>query len=123
MENKFCDNCNNSMYIYLNNDTKQLYLFCKACENTVEYKKEYKNDIIYDNDFNIDLSESINNNKFINYDLTLPHIQSQNVKCPNELCKSIIEELKSDIVYIKYDKDNMKYIYSCNYCGQKWTNK
>ena len=35
---------------------------------------------------------------------------------------SITEGKKSDIIYIKYDKDNMKYIYSCNYCGQKWSN-
>ena len=33
-----------------------------------------------------------------------------------------IENKISDIIYIKYDKDNLKYIYSCNYCGQKWTN-
>ena len=118
MENKFCDNCNNSMYIYLNKDTNKLYLFCKACENKVEYNQ----DIIYENDFNMDLSDSINNNKFINYDLTLPHIQSQNIKCPNDQCESIVKNLKSDIIYIKYDKDNMKYIYSCNYCSQKWTN-
>ena len=97
MENKFCDNCNNSMYIYLNRDTNKLYLFCKSCEHT----EEYKEDIIYDNDFNIDLSESINNNKFINYDLTLPHIHSQNIKCPNNECVSIIENKESDIIYIK----------------------
>ena len=79
---------------------------------------------IYDNinDHYIDLSESINSNKFINYDITLPHIKSDNIKCPNSECISITDEKQSDIIYIKYDKDNMKYIYSCNHCGQKWTN-
>ena len=119
MENQFCENCNNSMYIYLDKDTSKLYLYCKACNNKADYNKN----LIYDNDFNIDLSESINNNKFINYDLTLPHIHNQNIKCSNSQCKSILENKISDIIYIKYDKDNMKYIYSCNYCGQKWTNK
>ena len=119
MENKFCDNCNNSLYIYLDNEQSKLYLYCKACNN----KTDYNNNKIYDNDFNIDLSESINSNKFINYDLTLPHIHNQNIKCPNEECKSIKEKnIKSDIIYIKYDKVNMKYIYNCNYCGQKWSN-
>ena len=118
MENKFCENCNNSMYIYLDKETSKLYLYCKACENKIEYNQ----DLIYDNDFNIDLSESINNNKFINYDLTLPHIHNKNIKCPNEGCISIKEKKLSDIIYIKYDKEDMKYIYSCNYCGQKWTN-
>jgi DNA-directed RNA polymerase subunit M/transcription elongation factor TFIIS len=119
MENHFCDNCNNSMYIFMDKEELKLYEVCKACNNKVEYS----GNLIYDNDFNIDLSESINNNKFIAYDLTLPHIHSQNIKCPNSECVSIVENYKeSDIIYIKYDKDNMKYIYSCNYCGQKWTN-
>ena len=32
------------------------------------------------------------------------------------------KNLESSIIYIKYDKSNMKYIYSCTYCGQKWKN-
>jgi len=108
------------MHVYLDKkvETPKLYLYCKACENKIEYNQ----DLIYDNDFNIDLSESINSNKFINYDITLPHIKSDNIKCPNLECISIIENKQSDIIYIKYDKDNMKYIYNCNYCGQKWSN-
>ena len=116
----FCDDCNNTMYIYLDKDISKLYLYCKTCQN----KKEYDGTLLYNNDNNnIDISESINNNKFINYDITLPHIKSDNIKCPNNDCKSIVENIKSDIIYIKYDKNNMKYIYTCNYCSQKWTNK
>ena len=116
----FCDDCNNTMYIYLDKDISKLYLYCKTCQN----KKEYDGNLLYNNDNNnIDISESINNNKFINYDITLPHIKSDNIKCPNNDCKSIVENIKSDIIYIKYDKNNMKYIYTCNYCSQKWTNK
>jgi len=118
MDNKFCDDCNNAMYIYLNRDESKLYLFCKACNN----KRDYEETLIYDNDFNVDLSESINDNKFINYDSTLPHISNQNIKCPNDECPSVKRSEKSDIIYIKYDKNNMKYIYSCNLCGQKWKN-
>jgi len=118
MENKFCDECNNSMYIYMDRNESKLYLFCKACNN----KRDYNETLIYDNDFNVDLSESINNNKYINYDSTLPRISDQNIKCPNKECKSIKENLDSSIIYIKYDKLNMKYIYSCTFCGQKWKN-
>ena len=114
----FCDDCNNTMYIYLDKDISKLYLYCKTCLN----KKEYNNNLLYNNDSNIKISESINNNKFINYDITLPHIKSNNIKCTNEGCKSIVDKLESDIIFIKYDKNNMKYIYTCNYCGQKWTN-
>ncbi len=117
----FCDDCNNVMYVYLDKDSEipELYLYCKSCLS----KKKYTGNLIYNDDNNIDLSQSINNNKFLNYDITLPHIKSDNIKCPNTECKSVVDPLiKSDIIYIKYDKDNMKYIYSCNHCGQSWTN-
>lgn len=116
----FCDNCNNVMYVYLDkdSDTPELYLYCKSCL----FKKKYTGNLIYNNDHNIDLSESINNNKYLHYDITLPHIKSDNIKCSNSECKSIVDGLQSDIIYIKYDQSNMKYIYTCNYCGQSWTN-
>ena len=116
----FCDDCDNVMYVYLDKEEEipNLYLYCKACLN----KKPYDGNLLYNNDHNIDVSESINNNKYINYDITLPHIKSDNIKCPNEQCKSITDNLQSDIIYMKYDKNNMKYIYTCNYCSQKWTN-
>ena len=53
MENKFCNSCNNSMYIYLDDETSKLYLYCKACENKIDYE----GNLIYDSDFKIDLSE------------------------------------------------------------------
>lgn len=116
----FCDDCDNVMYVYLDKEEEipKLYLYCKACLN----KKPYDGNLLYNNDHNIDVSESINNNKYINYDITLPHIKSDNIKCPNEQCKSITDKLQSDIIYMKYDNNNMKYIYTCNYCSQKWTN-
>ena len=77
---------------------------------------------IYSNDFNLDFSETINNNKYINFDNTLPVIENnQNIKCPNEDCECN-KDAESKITYIKYDEDNMKYIYICKMCGQKWKN-
>ena len=45
-----------------------------------------------------------------------------NIRCPNEECISIQESKQSSVTYIKYDSEDMKYIYICNYCGQKWKN-
>ena len=119
MENQFCENCNNSMYIYLDKDSSKLYLYCKACNNKADYNKN----LIYDNDFNIDLSESINNNKYLSLDVTIPKIKNNKLfKCPNDQCKSIVENKPSNISYVKYDYKNIKYIYICNYCNQKWNN-
>ena len=51
------------------------------------------------------------------------HIKNNpNIKCVNPECISITESKECDITYIKYDMENMKYIYICNHCGQKWKN-
>ena len=72
----------------------------------------------------MDNSQIINENKYITHDLTLPTIQNNvNIKCVNPKCDSIVNKKQSSIKYIKYHYDNMKYIYICNYCGQKWNNK
>lgn len=33
------------------------------------------------------------------------------------------EELDSLIIFIKYDPDNLKYVYVCDYCNTSWKNK
>ena len=116
MDINFCDNCENILYIY-SDDDNNLYLGCKVCES----KKPYSNQkSIYNNEFKINSSETINTNRYINFDNTLPVIEdNKNIKCPNAECP---EKAKSLITYIKYDEENMKYIYICKFCGQKWKN-
>ena len=71
----------------------------------------------------IDISEVHNTNKYITHDITLPKIEGNpNIKCVNDECISVKEGKESSITYIKYDLENMKYIYICNHCGQKWKN-
>ena len=35
---------------------------------------------------------------------------------------SFIKRKITNIKYIKYDYDNIKYLYICQSCNQKWTN-
>jgi len=129
MDINFCDGCENILYIYTDEENK-LYLGCKVCGE----KKDYVNNkSIYSNEFHLDFSETINNNKYLSFDNTLPVINNKNIKCPNEDCVSKTDtkgkkdnkdtkDNKENITYIKYNHDDMKYIYICNYCGQKWKN-
>jgi len=116
MDINFCDNCENILYIY-SDEESNLYLGCKVCS----LKKPYENTkSIYNNEFKIDLSQTINKNKYLNYDNTLPVIEgNKNIKCPNEECP---KKEYSSVTYIKYDEKEMKYIYTCRHCGQKWKN-
>lgn len=51
----------------------------------------------------------------IKYDKTLPHVN--NIKCPDIKCKKT-----TDTIYIKYDLNNMKYLYFCCNCEKFWKN-
>ena len=97
-------------YIYiLNSDT-----LLRTKEIGAIIKTKFKK---YDN------SEYINSNPYITHDITLPKIKkNQNINCTNQECSSITENKECDITYIKYDMENMKYIYICNHCGKKWKN-
>lgn len=121
MDIKFCSKCENILFI-LSNENKDLFLGCKVCGNVEDYDGEK---CIYSNEFTFDQSETINSNKYLTFDNTLPFIENnKNLKCPNEDCDSNTKDEKSsNISYVKYDETNMKYLYICRYCGVKWKNK
>mgnify|MGYP001196231076 CR=1 FL=1 len=52
----------------------------------------------------IDISEIINENKYITHDITLPVIEgNSNIQCTNPECESIKGDKPSSLKYIKYD--------------------
>ena len=120
-ETHFCKQCQNMTFLYTD-ESKNLIHHCKACLYSEPYLK--KNNCIYSIQFKkYDNSEYINSNPYVTHDITLPKIKNNpNIKCVNPECISITESKECDITYIKYDMENMKYIYICNHCGQKWKN-
>lgn len=118
MDVEFCDKCENLLYLYIDNETHKIVMKCKSCGN----QKEMKDQVVEINNnttINVDKSDVINSNPFITHDITLPSIKdNMNIKCQNEECTA--ETI--DIKYIKYDDENMKYLYICNNCGYKWKN-
>ena len=118
MDVKFCDKCENMLYLYKEEDSEKLLYKCKACGNTDQSPEEITK--VFTNMVgHIDKTEVINRNKYITHDVTLPSIRGNtNITCKNKLCDT--EDV--DIKYIKYDEINMKYMYICNHCGCKWKN-
>mgnify|MGYP001163952056 FL=1 len=123
MELNFCDNCNNLMDIYSDEETNKLYLGCKCCSNKVDYNETNK--CIYTNEAHIELSDIINANQYLTEDVTLPVIKGNpNIKCPNEQCIcNVDDKVESEILYIKYDSEKLSFMYICKHCNQKWTNR
>ena len=61
-------------------------------------------------------------NEYTKLDITLPRINY--IKCPNESCTSNKDDFDTDnreILYIRYDNVNMKYVYLCTHCDYNWT--
>ena len=127
----FCSDCNSITYLYVKTDDSEevsedhrdyLIHHCKNCGKNEKF--ENKNNCIYEHSFKkFDSSVLINVNKYITQDPTLPKIKNNiNIKCPNAECESILENKPSEITYIKYNSEDMKYIYICDFCGQKWKN-
>jgi hypothetical protein len=70
-------------------------------------------------------------NKYTKLDPTLPRINT--VRCPNDECPSnrpstsssgggggVVSEKKSEVIYIRYDDTNLKYVYLCAKCDKVW---
>ncbi len=118
MDLKFCDDCENLMDFCLNETSEPIFV-CSRCS-----KKEVVTDpkqlyVVEKKQVNVE--EIINTNEFLKLDPTLPVIQNKNIRCVNINCPSKQSKL-NEINYIKYDEDQLKFMYICKTCGQKWTN-
>lgn len=118
----FCEVCNNLTGLYLRDEDQELIHHCKNCTTSTICNTDER--CIYKIDMKkTDRSLSLNQNKYITHDPTLPTIiGNPNIKCTNMECPSVVNELDSSVSYIKYDIENMKYLYICTHCGQKWKN-
>ena len=121
---KFCNKCDNMYYISIDSDNADnLIYYCRFCQNkddqasgegVVVLKTQYKKS---EQKFNHMV------NRFTKFDPTLPRIH--NMKCPSSECKSNIATAAGDhknpeIIYLRYDDSNMKYLYICAECDVTW---
>lgn len=136
---KFCQNCDNLLYLKISdsNESKEspeegeepesnssfqqenpldekceLRYYCRMCNEV--YSSDKSDSCVFNINFNLD---NIKKNSFINDyiydDITLP--RAEGIKCPNANCP----DAKPEIVYIQYDKENMKFIYVCLSCHRE----
>ena len=115
----FCSQCQNMYYISIDpNDTNKLVYYCRNCGNKdsmlsvenvtiskVQLKKSEQ-----------EFSHIIN--KYTKLDPTLPRINK--ILCPNAECSTNKDDKHREIIYIRYDDRNMKYVYLCSTCNSVW---
>jgi len=117
----FCIKCDNMYYLKISNEnSNNLIYYCRNCgyEDT-----ESSVDNICVSRTQVKRSEQKYShiiNEYTKQDPTLPRINT--IKCPKIDCPSNIEEDKvsRDVLFIRYDDINMKYIYMCSKCDTIW---
>jgi len=102
------------------NDANSLIYYCRNCGH--EDENLTINNICVSNT-EIKRSEQKYNhiiNEYTKFDPTLPRIDT--IKCPNQECISNKpgDKNKKEVIYIRYDDINMKYIYMCAHCDTMW---
>ena len=111
----FCSKCKNMYYIRISkDDDNKLIYYCRKCGNE---------DTTITED-NICVSKTILKrgkqkfshiiNEYTKLDPTLPRVS--NIKCPNDNCED-----ETEVIYVRYDDINMKFVYICSECDTIWT--
>ena len=127
----FCSVCNNMYYISVTPENELQY-YCRNCgniDNTVASEN------ICVSKVNVKHSTTPQSfsqvvNKYTKLDPTLPRIHT--MRCPNDECPSneggggagagagAHNKPKSEIIYVRYDDMNLKYVYLCAKCDKVW---
>jgi DNA-directed RNA polymerase subunit M/transcription elongation factor TFIIS len=115
----FCENCDNMYYLKIADDNENnLIYYCRNCGNE---DTKLTSSIICVSKTQIKRSEQKYShiiNEYTKMDPTLPRINT--IRCPNQTCQSNKDEIKREVIYIRYDDINMKYIYLCAVCDTMW---
>lgn len=117
-ETDFCPTCR--YYLYLDQEEKTLRRVCRNCGFQEEEKQ---GGLVLEIDLKEKTSEGykILMNEFTQEDPTLPHVST--IKCPNMGCDTNTSGVERDVIYLKYDPVNMKFLYICNVCNTQWRSK
>jgi len=115
----FCSSCQNMYYISIDSEnTNKLVYYCRNC-GTKDTSINTNNVTVS----KVQMSKGENKfehiiNKYTKLDPTLPRINK--ILCPNSDCSTNMNNDPREIIYIRYDDINMKYVYLCSTCDTVW---
>jgi len=112
---EFCPECRNMLSISVNGD--KLDRKCLNCNFTKTQDHSSSAVLIASNNATSDIAHRRYMTKDIKYDPTLPRVK--NIVCINEAC-SKPADVENQVIYIKYDYQNLNYLYFCCHCEHFW---
>lgn len=134
---RFCSNCDNVLYTSLSeNDGNSLVYYCRHCGNKDAASQEEMVVVMNTQLKKTQMNFSSFINEYTKFDPTLPRLMK---KCPNENCATnkhrggsgtagadatsgAADEGKSETLYLRYDDNELKYLYMCTVCDTVYTN-
>jgi len=111
---KFCPRCENLFYLTIEEDTLQYT--CKKCGMIENIEEDCTISNIFCNQTRQNVQNSVN--QYTKLDPTLPRINF--LKCPNSTCVNHEDREDREIIYVRYDNVQLKYIYICPKCDTVW---
>lgn len=122
---KFCKVCDNMYYVSIHpNNTNALSYYCRNCGDIDDATTNQEIQCVLTTNLKNDESKFQHIiNKYIKLDPTIPRIYT--IPCPNEFCatnksEDDKEHQPREVIYIRYDSKNLKYVYMCCICNQSW---
>ena len=121
----FCSVCANMYYISITEENELQY-YCRNCgniDNTIASENICVSKVTVKHKTTPQTFSQVVN-KYTKLDPTLPRIHT--MRCPNDECSSNQgssgpgNKPKSEIIYVRYDDTNLKYVYLCAKCDKVW---
>ena len=115
----FCSVCNNMYYLRIDEQNpNKLDYYCRNCGH--EDKLLAHDNMCVSKTYIKKNDQSFNHiiNEYTKLDPTLPRVTT--ILCPNSECETNTKNIKREIIYIRYDDTNMKYVYLCSECSTIW---
>jgi len=116
----FCIECDNMYYMKLGGDNNSsLVYYCRNCGH--EDTDLAISDVCVSKTVLKQTTQKYSHtvNEYTKIDPTLPRTNA--IRCPNQNCLSNTDpDHKREVIYLRYDDANMKYLYVCTSCNTSW---
>jgi DNA-directed RNA polymerase subunit M/transcription elongation factor TFIIS len=127
----FCPKCENYLYLEQASEditnpsgaTEKRYFLNRRCKTCGYTEVDTQGGLVNETIVQERASEGykILLNEFTRQDPTLPHVKT--LPCPKATCPSNKGGVPRDVIVIKYDAQNMKFLYICNVCNEQWRSR
>ena len=120
---KFCPACDNMLYLKVAQtqeaqEAPQLLYNCRHCGTDVAASDtDTRSCVLYTNYAEPQTAYRAYATPYIVHDPTLPRVSY--IECANPQCTRA-PGAAPEVIYIKYDFENLKFLYHCVHCGTFW---